>query len=1718
VSGPVCAEFGSAVQFASRGAPGEVRGPRQSASEAEQFLQPILRVKHGILPALFALLLALPAGGTRRVENYPKVLAYSWAIGLLPEATRDTLSWYDVLVCADRPEVLSSLRQKNPGLRFLWTFSPQFVTLPAGENPWWIADTLWSVSRLFQFYAEKNDWYLRDTAGRPIESGPHRVVNWTRHCPPGVYGSSRGLRAAEWIASVALPAIALSGRYWEPWSWDSRSAYNGVMFETLVDCLGSYGWQPYANADPDRDGAPDGVYSVCTDGGWQDPLSLLFREENEIFYSRLRDRFPESFAFLMNENHQFIGPWWSTRLSGMKLENWMRPSNPSWFTWWDQFYGLTPPWEPGSNWGAGYAWTEASFDNGAEDHQRGWDRSFIQAWIEPGRSAQENERQMRWGLGTAMLGEGYFCYTADQRMPEWPGEFDYDFGQPIGDFQRELPGGADTLYVRQFTRGMVEVNPNDASLGGVGPRDSRFTFWLPVEDLAAAALGPRSIRATWTAPDGERNEADSFELRYATQPITLENWDAAAPYRGNPIPASPGAAIAAEIDGLDDGRTYFLAVRTRTRGRLEPVLSNLTKVATPAEVDRVPPGQVQGLTAYGGSQDWIDLEWIAPGDDGTEGRAAAYLLRHLAGEMIETQSDWTRATPASGLPAPDVAGARQSFRLSGLAAGTAYGVAIRAVDEAGNLSPLPARFLVATSPPPPVDRTPPAAILDLAAAGPAPGLLLLGWTAPGDDGTAGRADRYEIRLADGREILTEADWLEATEVGDPPAPADPGAAQACSLASLLPGMQYGVALRAYDEAGNLGALSNPVLARAGPSAPPPEIDTTPPGVLSALLAASVSDTHAVLQWTATGDDGSAGRAARYEARILEGEAIESEEAWARAGVPDRLRFPAPDSSGALQQGEIGALRPASEYGIALRAVDEAGNIGPLGAALLLQTAFTERPDTIPPDPILDARAARVDSASVTLLWTVPSDRGKRAAIVRYHLRIASTSLADERIWEEGEAYAPLPYPAESGTADSVAVARLAPSTSYAFVLRCEDEAGNLSLPSNIVRATTSTPALPPSPPAAISDFVLVASWSDSARLAWTAPGDEGESGRASRYEVRLRTDAPIETEDDWLLAEVVEQPPPPVPAPPGTREEWTLRGLQEARGYALAVRAVDDSAQMGGLSNPLRWTTPPSASVTAFPILDLTSPAQGEDWCDLRWSAPETDPPGGAIRGYRLGILAGAQVIATEADWSHAEIRTEGLPDPASPGSEATARIGALRPSSIYSMAVRSEIAPAALSPIGSGILVTTAPAEEGDPEGLDPPPAPIADLAASRVGPDWVDLVWTAVGEDSLDGIAEAYVLGRRIEAPLLSHEDWNAAAVSTEGLPRPALPGRQQAHRVTGLAAGREHAIALRAVDAAGRISPLSTGIRVRTFPHTPVPPAAAESLRVFVLGQGRARIDWLHEPADGDTLPPASCLLAVAVAPITAESWPALAKIAVTPRAGSDRQEAEVSGLLAGTEYWIAVRVRSAEGLFSALSDPISFTTSGGDLSPPDPPDGLRIEQGETNGMVRLSWRPSPAPDLAGYWIYGQLPEENWGRLIDSPLPPETTTALVPEGCAAYALSAIDLAGNEGSLSSPVAPPARASLVVRGPYPHPVEDRCRLEIETPSGDAAARLLIRVYDLHGTEVRTLFDDAAAGSAALSVPWDRRDDDGRTVAPGFYVIVTSLGERKSHKRIFVSP
>ncbi len=88
-------------------------------------------------------------------------------------------------------------------------------------------------------------------------------------------------------------------------------------------------------------------------------------------------------------------------------------------------------------------------------------------------------------------------------------------------------------------------------------------------------------------------------------------------------------------------------------------------------------------------------------------------------------------------------------------------------------------------------------------------------------------------------------------------------------------------------------------------------------------------------------------------------------------------------------------------------------------------------------------------------------------------------------------------------------------------------------------------------------------------LTWRAPGDDGSSGTATRYDIRYAT-WPI-TQSNWAGALQCSGEPSPKPA--GNLETYAVRNLTPGTDYYIAIRAADEVLNWSGVSNVLSVRT-----------------------------------------------------------------------------------------------------------------------------------------------------------------------------------------------------------------------------------------------------------------------------------------------------------------------------------------------------------------------------------------------------------------------------------------------------------------------------------------------------------------------------------------------------------------
>ena len=101
----------------------------------------------------------------------------------------------------------------------------------------------------------------------------------------------------------------------------------------------------------------------------------------------------------------------------------------------------------------------------------------------------------------------------------------------------------------------------------------------------------------------------------------------------------------------------------------------------------------------------------------------------------------------------------------------------------------------------------------------------LKWTAPGDDGTVGRASQYDLRYA--TFAITAANFATATRYTTITIPSVAGVTDSCTVTGLTPSTTYWFAIKTADEVPNWATVSN-IVTTTLPAAP----DVSPPAAVT----------------------------------------------------------------------------------------------------------------------------------------------------------------------------------------------------------------------------------------------------------------------------------------------------------------------------------------------------------------------------------------------------------------------------------------------------------------------------------------------------------------------------------------------------------------------------------------------------------------------------------------------------------------------------------------------------------------------------------------------------------------------------------------------------------------------------------------------------------------------------------------------------------------------
>ncbi len=105
------------------------------------------------------------------------------------------------------------------------------------------------------------------------------------------------------------------------------------------------------------------------------------------------------------------------------------------------------------------------------------------------------------------------------------------------------------------------------------------------------------------------------------------------------------------------------------------------------------------------------------------------------------------------------------------------------------------------------------------------------------------------------------------------------------------------------------------------------------------------------------------------------------------------------------------------------------------------------------------------------------------------------------------------------------------------------------------------------PPSQVTDLSVIAAGDNTITIAWTAPGDDGHTGRAESYDIRWSH--AVIMSNNFSLANTVADPP--VPDAAGSAEQFTVSGIDTTLVTYIAMVARDKAANTSSLSNGIMW-------------------------------------------------------------------------------------------------------------------------------------------------------------------------------------------------------------------------------------------------------------------------------------------------------------------------------------------------------------------------------------------------------------------------------------------------------------------------------------------------------------------------------------------------------------------
>jgi hypothetical protein len=469
------------------------------------------------------------------------------------------------------------------------------------------------------------------------------------------------------------------------------------------------------------------------------------------------------------------------------------------------------------------------------------------------------------------------------------------------------------------------------------------------------------------------------------------------------VSTAPGA-LGHTITGLTPEQAYYVVVRARDQAGNSD--TNTVQKSANTFPDTIAPtfGGLVSVTPSGPTS--LLLSWQDATDDISQ--PANIVYRVYQGT---SPGGVNLTTPVL----TTTAGATSIVR-GGLQPNTTYYFIVRAVDEASNQDSNLIEKNGKTDP----DTIAPTFGGAETATPQGPTSVLVGYSPASDDVTPTPQIVYDLWLA------TTPGGLNLA--GAPNFTSTPGATTVLAT-GLQPNQAYSFVVRARDQAGNRDTNSNIVSTTTPP-------DTTPPTFAGAASVTNATNTSLTVTWAAATDN------------VTPQPQIQYQVCWSQTSTQCTTSFTAMATVTGTTAYVANGLSPAKTYYFVVRAKDVANNVD---ANVVVRSGSTTA-DVTPPTFGGITGATGQSATTIQLTWAAGSDNVDAASALVYDVYYSTTSGGQSFLTPDATSVA---------GATSIVISGLTPNTTYFFVVRARDTAGNRDANTTQLSAATLPDTTPP---------------------------------------------------------------------------------------------------------------------------------------------------------------------------------------------------------------------------------------------------------------------------------------------------------------------------------------------------------------------------------------------------------------------------------------------------------------------------------------------------------------------------------------------------------------------------------------------------------------------------------------------------------------------------------